>query len=28
VPALALEPGQEVVMELAPLGRLEVAFSD
>jgi 2-keto-4-pentenoate hydratase len=27
VPALALEPGQSVVVELEPLGRLEVAFS-
>jgi 2-keto-4-pentenoate hydratase len=27
VAALALEPGQEVVMELEPLGRLEVSFS-
>jgi 2-oxo-3-hexenedioate decarboxylase len=27
VPALELEPGQEVVVELEPLGRLEVSFS-
>jgi 2-keto-4-pentenoate hydratase len=27
VPALALEPGQEIAMELEPLGRLEVSFS-
>jgi 2-keto-4-pentenoate hydratase len=27
VPALALEPGQEIVVELEPLGRLEVSFS-
>ena len=27
VPALELEPGQDLVVELAPLGRLEVSFS-
>jgi 2-keto-4-pentenoate hydratase len=27
VPALELEPGQDVVVELEPLGRLEVSFS-